>query len=485
MKRNIIILLGLSILGFNNIQAQNEIDALRYSQTFVTGTSKSLGMSGAMGAIGGDFSTLSINPAGIGMYRSSEFSLSTYMYTNSVSSDFLGNSYTDDAFDLRVGNLGFVINNSKGRESGWISTSFGFGYNQTNNFNQDIFMRGVNHESSYLDNFVSFANNSPSLDPLYEQLAFDVSILPYDGDLDEYWNDIENAGYGQNQQREINSRGRMGEYLFSFGANYDNRLYLGASLGINHTFFDQTIIHTESDPTDFIDYFDSFSFEEYLVTRGTGYSMKFGAIFQALDFLRVGASFHLPSFYYMRDNFDNYMTAYIDADYPDDESPQSAGSGLWEYKYRLRTPAKSVLSAAFTIGNLGMLSVDYEFIDYRKSSLEASDDNFYDENTVIDNLFGTASNLRLGGELKLGLLYIRGGYGYYGSPFASGEPNVDSNRMVLSGGLGYRNRSFFVDAGYSYSSSQIRYYMYVPQMVDGSVNTSESTIAQVTLGFRF
>jgi len=485
MKRNIIILLGLSILGFQNIKAQNEIDALRYSQTYVSGTAKSLGMAGAMGAIGGDFSALSINPAGIGMYRASEFSLSTYMYTNSVSSDFLGNSYTDDVFDFRIGNLGFVINNSKGRESGWISTSFGFGYNQTNNFNQDVFMSGINNESSYLDNFVSYANNSPGLDPLYEQLAYDVTILPYDDALDAYWNDIQNAGYGQEQQREINSRGRMGEYLFSFGANYDNRLYLGASLGINRIFFDQTIIHTESDPTDFIDYFDTFSFEEYLVTNGTGYSMKFGAIFQALDFLRVGASFHLPSFYYMHDSFDNYMTAYIDADYPDVSSPQSAGSEPWEYKYRLRTPAKTVLSAAFTIGELGMISVDYEFMDYRKSSLEASDDNFYDENTVIDNLFGTASNLRLGGELKLGSIYMRGGYGYYGSPFATGEENVDANRNVFSGGLGYRNRSFFVDAGYSYSSSQIKYYMYVPQMVDGSTNTSESTIAQVTLGFRF
>lgn len=466
------------------VNAQNELDALRYSQSFASGTAKSMAMAGALGSVGGDFSTLSINPAGIGLYRASEFSFSSYMYSNTTSSNFLGNSFTDDAYNFKIGNIGVVFNKNKGRESGWISTSFGFGYNQTNNFNQDIFMKGINNESSYLDNFVAYANSSVNLDPLYEQLAHDVSLLPYDDASDAYWNDIENAGYGQAQQREISSRGRMGEYLFSYGANYDNKLYIGASLGINHIYYDQRIIHSESDPGDIIDYFEAFQFEEYLNTRGTGYSMKFGVIYRPLDYLRVGASFHLPSFYYMHDEFDNVMTAYIDDDQLE-TSPQTAYSGLWNYNYRLRTPAKSVLSAAFTIGEMAMISMDYEFMDYRKSSLEASDDSFYEENTVINHLYGRASNLKIGGELKLSFLYLRGGYAYYGSPFASGEPNVDSNTTVLSGGLGVRNKSFFIDAGYSFSTSQMKYYMYVPQMLDGSTNTSESTVLQLTMGLRF
>ena len=484
MTRNIIIVLGFLLFSFNNSKAQNELDALRYSQTFISGTTKSMSMAGAMGSVGGDFSVLSINPAGIGLYRASEFSFSTYMYSNSTSSDFLGNLYTDDVYDFKVGNIGLVLNKSKGRESGWISTSFGFGYNQTNNFNQDIFMKAINNENSYLDNFVYYANNSVSLDPLYEQLADEVTFLPFDTINNEYWNDIENAGYGQTQQREISSRGTMGEYLFSFGANYNHRLYLGVSLGINRISYDQTIIHTESDTDDLIDYFEAFKLDEYLTTRGTGYSMKFGVIGRPLDFIRIGASFHLPSFYYMDEEFENVMTGYIDADYSV-SSPQTAYSGLWEYQYRLRTPAKTVLSAAFTIGKLGMISMDYEFIDYRNSSFEASDDNFFEENTVIENLYSTASNLRIGGEAKLGIFYLRGGYGYYGSPFATGEPNVDSNRAVYSGGIGIRNRSFFMDAGYSYSTNQLKYYMYAPQMLEGSTNTSESTIAQVTVGIRF
>ena len=484
MTRNIFIVLGLFIYGFSNLSAQNEIDALRYSQTYITGTAKSVSMAGALGAVGGDFSTLSINPAGIGLYRSSELSFSPTMYSNSTQSDFLGNKYSDDVTNLKIGNFGVVLNNSKGRESGWISTSFGFGYNQLTNFNQDILMKGININNSYLDNFVDYANDSYALDPLYEQLAEDVTLLPYDSLSNEYWNDIENAGYGQTQQREVSNRGSMGEYLFSFGANYNHRLYLGVSLGINRIHFDQTVTHTESDPDDLIDYFDAFSFEEYVLTRGTGYSLKIGAIARPLDMLRLGLAFHLPSFYYLNDQYENTMTAYIDPDYST-TSPQTAYSGLWDYSYRLRTPSKVVASAAVTIGKIAMINVDYEFLDYRNSSLDASDDNFFEENSTIDILYGTASNLRIGGELRLGGLYLRGGYAYYGSAFATGEPNVDSNRTVYSGGVGLRNRSFFIDAGYSVSTSQLKYYMYVPQMLDGSANTSTSTIAQVTMGFRF
>ena len=149
MTRNIFIVLGLFLNGFNNLNAQNEVDALRYSQTYITGTAKSVSMAGALGAVGGDFSALSINPAGIGLYRSSALSFSPTMYTNSTQSEFLGNSFTDDVVNLKIGNFGVVLNNSKGRESGWISTSFGFGYNQVANFNQDIIMKGINNNNSY------------------------------------------------------------------------------------------------------------------------------------------------------------------------------------------------------------------------------------------------------------------------------------------------------------------------------------------------
>lgn len=484
MKPFSLIIILCLLLPLQAILAQNEVDALRYSRTFPVGTAKSVAMGGAMGAVGGDFTSLSINPAGIGLYRASEMTISPSIYWNTSKSNFLGEENRDEVYSFHLGNIGFVFNNDFGNETGWISTSFGFGYNRLGNFSNDTYMRGTNNNNSFLDNFVNYANAYPNnFDPFYEQLAYDVDLLPYDEGLGEYWNDIQNSGYGQVQERLVKTRGSIGEYVFSYGANYNHKLYIGATLGINRLNYEQNIIHIESDPTNIIPVFDSFRFEEYLLTTGTGYSLKFGILGRPVEYIRLGAAFHLPTFYYLRDSYENNMDSYFDADANLDN--KSANTGLNEYQYRLRTPFKAIGSAAFQIGKLGMISVDYEFVDYKRANLEASDDAFYTENNTIEDIYKASSNIKLGGELKLGDIYLRAGYGFYGSPYATSEPNIDANRSVISGGFGIRGRFFFIDAGYSYSSEEMNYYMYVPEMTAGSLNKSMGNTAQVTLGFRF
>lgn len=491
MKRYILIVTGLLFLSAGFLKAQNEVDALRYSQNFPVGTARSIGLGGAIGAVGGDFTSLSVNPGGIGLYRGSEMTFSPALYWNNATSDFLGNSYTEEKFNFNLGNFGFIFNNKTGKETGWINTNFGIGYNRMNNFHREIFMGGIQNNSSYLDNFVYYADDllADDLDPFYEQLAYDTYMIDWDENNGEYFNDFADAGYGQVQERTIKSRGSIGEYLLSFGANYNHRLYIGATVGINRVNFEQTVIHFENDPQDIINFTQSFTFEEYLSTRGTGYNLKLGAIVRPADFLRLGASFHLPTFYYLKDEFENTMEAYIDSENlnPDEglENPMLASSGLSDYRYRLRTPAKAVGSAAITIGKLGLLSVDYEFINYQNSDLSASDYNFRTENEDIENVYQATHNLRIGGELRLGPVYFRGGYAYYASPFAAEQSNVNSNRNVISAGIGVRNQFFFMDAGYRYSTHQDSYYLYVPGIVDPAINTSNANTMQVSFGFRF
>ena len=76
MKRYILIIAGILFL-FSAGEAQNEVDALRFSQHYPVGTARSVGLGGAVGALGGDFTSLSVNPAGIGLYRQSEINLFT------------------------------------------------------------------------------------------------------------------------------------------------------------------------------------------------------------------------------------------------------------------------------------------------------------------------------------------------------------------------------------------------------------------------
>ncbi|MFW5644477.1 MAG: hypothetical protein ACOCZL_01060 [Bacteroidota bacterium] len=491
MKRYIGIVTGLLFLSTGFIKAQNEVDALRYSQNFHVGTARSLGLGGAIGAVGGDFTSLSVNPAGIGLYRGSEMTFSPALYWNNSTSDFLDNNYTEEKYNVNLGNFGFVFNNKTGKEKGWIGTNFGFGYNRLNNFHREVFMRGIQNNSSYLDNFVYYADDLPSedLDPFYEQLAWDTYMIDWDENNNEYFNDFADAGYGQVQERTLKSKGSLGEYLLSFGANYNHRLYLGATVGINRVNFEQTVIHFEDDPLDEINFTQNFRFEEYLSTRGTGYNLKLGAIVRPANFLRLGASFHLPTFYYLKDEFENTMEAYIDNENlnPEEgiENPMIASSGLGDYRYRLRTPAKAIGSAVVNFGNVGLFSVDYEFVNYQNADLSASDYNFRTENDDIENIYKAAHNLRFGGELRFGPLYFRGGYAFYDSPFATEQSNINSNRNIISAGMGIRNQFFFMDAGFRHSRQQEPYYLYVPGIVDPAVNTSNANTVQVTFGFRF
>ena len=64
----------LLVGAFITVEAQNEMQALRYSQYNPFGTARYAAQGGAIGALGSDLSSVFVNPAGLGFYRSSEFS---------------------------------------------------------------------------------------------------------------------------------------------------------------------------------------------------------------------------------------------------------------------------------------------------------------------------------------------------------------------------------------------------------------------------
>ena len=132
-----IFLLILSINAFS----QNEVDALRYSQNFNGGTARYVGMGGALGAVGGDLSTTYNNPAGLGVYRSSQFTFTPNLVFNSTSSAYIDRTSNDFRTNFNVNNIGFVSSMvKKDNNSGLVAVNWGFSYNRTNNyhFNEDI-----------------------------------------------------------------------------------------------------------------------------------------------------------------------------------------------------------------------------------------------------------------------------------------------------------------------------------------------------------
>jgi hypothetical protein len=208
------------------LKAQNETDALRYAQIFPMGTARSAGMGGAFGAFGADFSTLSINPAGIGFYRASEFAVTPSMDYSMTSSQYLGQKSDDNTSAFFLGNLGFVYSHLTGKQKGLVAINFGIGYNREKNFSNSVIMQGVNNNSSLLDNFANNADGTTS-DDLYafeEALAWDVYMIDtVNGQPLNYqtvfsmWGDNPGSTYGQMQRRILETSCGIGEYVFSLG----------------------------------------------------------------------------------------------------------------------------------------------------------------------------------------------------------------------------------------------------------------------------
>jgi len=153
----------LILLPALNLSAQNEADALRYSQTSIAGTARFISMAGAFSALGGDFSTLSANPAGIALYRKSEFSFSPSFYKEKSVSTYLGKSSSDTKYNFNFGNAGMVFTYKLTRNDtsrGWKNWNFGLGYNRLNNFHAATTYEAINNNNSLLDHYVEQANGT-------------------------------------------------------------------------------------------------------------------------------------------------------------------------------------------------------------------------------------------------------------------------------------------------------------------------------------
>lgn len=463
------------------LNAQNEVDALRYSQIMLGGTARYASLGGAFGALGADFSTLSANPAGIGVYRKSEFSFTPSLYFGKIESTYQGKSAEDLKYNFNLGNIGLVMVkpvNNRFSESGWKNIQFGVGLNRMNNYNHRMLVEGFNATSSILDAYVNYANGiAPSeLNDFDTKLAFDTWLLDTLGSNTSYYS----AAPGGNvlQRKSITSDGSLNEFVFSLGGNYKDRLYLGASIGMPFLRYSETSSYRESDSKDIITDFKEFTINEDLVVRGTGYNLKMGLILRATDWLRLGAAIHTPSFFNIEEEYSTSITSQFD-----NGDSYSSKSPNGQFDYKLETPMRIMGSAAIIIKNYGLISADYEFVDYSEARLRSDSYKYFDENDAIRNSYQASHNIRLGTEWGYDAFSFRGGYAMFGNPFKT-EIN-DGARSSLSFGLGYREKNYFIDFAYVMTQGKEDYYLYEPSLVPAVQNDFRQNSFLVTLGFRY
>lgn len=498
MKKIIICLLVFSSIG---AFAQGVDDVFRLSnQNNVFGTARYVSLGGAFGALGADFTSLSSNPAGLGVYRSSEFTITPTLKNRINDTKYIGSEYSDSRTRFMFDNVGLVASfkTMKEEENGLVMVNLGLGYNRIADFYSETTALGANDTYSILDYFALMANGSDwyditqaeDWDPYRNTNASWEAIMAWNTFLIDtlYGNDLAYRsplwdGDGVNQIQSISSEGGIGEYTFSIGANFSNKLYAGATIGLQNVYFRQTTYYGETAFSD--NYvsdtlFNNMNYNQDLTVEGSGVNFKLGIIYRPIPELRLGLAAHTSTYYSLDETYSATMSSDLNI------GSYSAETPINVYDYKIETPYRLIGSIAYTFGKMGLISADYEYVDYSTMRFGKGGDGyrFISENEDIKNLFTSAHNFRVGAEAWIGQMVLRGGYAYYGSPYNDDLELSSSATNIYSAGFGFRVDDVFIDWAYQrvmYGDSYLPFAA-SNQIVERDVKQNRFML---TIGFKF
>jgi long-subunit fatty acid transport protein len=474
---------------------QNEMDVLRYTDTDFFGSARTEAMAGSFGALGADFSSIQINPAGMGRFSTSHFSFGLTNTSPSVTGTYMDKKTETVTNNTKISNVGIVLTGDVSEENnGKMYRQFTIGYTRLRNFQMERNYEGQNF-NSLLDVFANEGAGIPLEDfviyderPFSTGLALDAEALFYDPISQTYQSRLTSGD--MYHERRIKTDGGIGEWHIGISENYLNKLYYGASLGIRRINYSQNIFHKETvlEPDSLsilaFDYFNN------LEVTGRGLNIKLGMIYLPQESLRLGLAFESPTWLNMEEEFDADMIAYHSfgaVEVPEEFKPFGA------FDYRMRTPMKLRGSVAFIFENRGALNFDLELLDYGRGQLRPAEDaplNSYDfsfENDQVALQFRPVLNLRIGGEYLLTrTLFIRGGFGLLPQPYEKEIKNFSGINKTFAIGLGYEKDGFNLDLSFRAFNFNEDYYAFDPSQED-NLTTFQiwSYTAALSASYRF
>lgn len=455
-----------------SLLAQGSYEAFRFSQIDYMGTARYLGAGGAFGATGGEFSALSYNPAAVGLFKRHEASF-TPMTLSFIKDNTLYNgtsSYTQNP-KYTVNQCGLVIANPIA-DSEWKTWQFAFGYNRIMDFNNTFRVQGPNH-SSFIDPILASSN------------GISYPNLTYDGDIAwDSWMIDTIRGYNSRyfspfhdkdleQAAIVRQSGAIDEMTFTFGGNYNDKLYIGGSIGI--PFLDYTEHTTYSEAAadgEALQGITDYSVITHQTDNGCGVNAKLGIIYQPVNFLRLHLAIQTPTYYWkIKDSYSREMISY----WTNGDNQQ--GSYDSRYNFTLTTPFRFNAGFAFLINKRAFIDAEYEMNNYGMATLLANDYSFTAENEDIRNRFGMCHTVRIGGEVNLSSHFaLRAGYNFKSSPYLKPDgvnaTTYNASAHYGSIGFGYRSKVFFADLAYVLRYSNDAYTLYDCSFSGPNCNTT-------------
>lgn len=516
MKKTLIFLV-FSAAGLTAL-AQGAVDYHTLSSSQLRGTARYMSMAGAFGALGGDISTLTQNPAGIGVYRSSDISATLSIDPRRTTLDDTGfQAFRNKQTNVACNNFGYVGAARTGLD---IMPYFQWGasYNRINDYRR--YYRGYFPVSNTSwTNAIAAASEGYAPDqllgrrvpkaynPFFESVdqvdwlsALAYNTLLINGGQDGNYLGLYKTNSSANAEVEVRESGYIDEYSINFGGNFADMIYWGIGFGIRDLQFTRTANYNEmisdalvpvdpDDPDRLGNGAAEWSIDSYQTVSATGFNLKFGLIYKPINELRIGLAVHSPTWYSYRFNQnaqvtyglgklepDNYYTFDNYAGGPDADNPfAKTGNGYWTRSGK--SPWRLMASAATVIGGRFILSADYVYEAY-PSMGDSGTDASADIAADIKRYYTGASELRLGAEIRVTPKFsLRAGYGLKTSGvkeairngrdyvYTSGVTTMytlDGTRHNLTCGLGYRFKSVYADLAYVHSTSKAQWNAFSP-----------------------
>lgn len=466
----IVLTLGFVLLIFATSQGQGfSENALLFSRTKPGGSARIQGLGGAQVSLGGDFSSALSNPAGLGMYNRSEATLSLGLNSTKINSSYFGGTTTGTQDKFYVPGLSVVFHKESGRDEGFLGGSFGITLTRINNFNTDFGHFGSNSESSITDYFIGKAYDRAPQNP--DELLFggdefyNLGALAYNN----YLIDFDDYGYGSvldprkdtveirtvDQRERVIRSGSQNQWSFAYGANFSDKLFIGATLGVTtlryklqQMFEESNFLYSTS-----ADYkpVDSYTVDETIDISGNGVNLNLGLIYRPADFVQLGVSLITPTFYQLTDSYQAKVSSYWNNfDYYDDGTLILDGEIYEQFdtpvlsEYNLTTPLKFSTGATF-ISKFGFISGDVEFVNYgrTKYTSDVIEVDFSEDNGYIKSDYKSVINYRIGAEYRYEIYRLRVGYNVMADPYQIKD--IDRTIKSFSAGAGIKLKKFSVD----------------------------------------
>ena len=449
------------------VNAQNSTDVLRYSIDNTQGTARYQSMGGAFGALGGDLSALQNNPAGSAVFNHSLFTVSGTAYQTDNTSNYFNTTNESQENSSDINQIGGVLILKSSQKSDWKKIALAINYEVNNNFQNNIYTTGRSNQGidSYFLDFaqgvpfgdiqlqdrVVIQNGEEIIEKEYLEDAYlDIganqgfgdqqTFLGYFGGIidpvnetDENTDYSSNANYTSvNQQQTKNTLGYNSKFTVNFASQYQENLYIGASVNLHDVLYEEYNQFTETgyNTTSPI---QRTTLDSFLRTVGGGVSLNVGAIAKLNQNVRIGGSYQSPTWYRLTDEFSQR----IDSDLADQDISFINFNVINLFEtYTIKTPSKLTGSLALIFGKEGLLSLDYSRQDMSQAQLKPlNDPTFSNENNQISTNLQAVSSLKIGGEYRISRVSLRAGYRYNQSPYK--DRNIAGNLKGYSAGIGY------------------------------------------------